>query len=487
MAVYQALLLNTVVPQIQAAQAGDSYVMVVNATTPALRITQTGTGNALEVEDSSNPDATPFVVSAAGDVGIGTSSPGAKLDVNSSAAAVMRLTRNGGTAANTALQYFNGTVSWYAGMSASGLYSIGYDAALDSGQLRLDSSGNLGLGVTPSAWSAGHTAMQIAFSGAIHGNDSGNNLFVNSNAYFDSVGAFRYIQTGFASSYEQNSGQHRWSTAPSWNGTGSNLISFTQAMTLDASGNLGVGETSPSTFGKVVSRGGTFSLVADTSSQRRLSFWSTANGNSENAYIQVQNDGLTTNTGEMLFATRNTPGTLTERARITNGGDLLVGTTTPTYLLTNGMVVNNPGDVETYVAVGHKTGSGSGSSFFIASYNGGLIGNITQNGTTAVAYNTTSDYRLKDNQQPLTNSGAFIDALKPKTWEWKTDGSKGVGFIAHEVQEVSPGSVVGTKDAVDEDSKPIMQTMEYGSAEFIANIVAELQSLRARVAQLEAK
>jgi len=107
--------------------------------------------------------------------------------------------------------------------------------------------------------------------------------------------------------------------------------------------------------------------------------------------------------------------------------------------------------------------------------------------TTATAYNTSSDYRLKDNPQPLTNSGAFIDALKPKAWDWKADGSKGVGFIAHEAQEVSPSSVVGAKDAVDADGKPVMQAMEYGSAEFIANIVAELQSLRARVAQLEAK
>jgi hypothetical protein len=107
--------------------------------------------------------------------------------------------------------------------------------------------------------------------------------------------------------------------------------------------------------------------------------------------------------------------------------------------------------------------------------------------TTATAYNTSSDYRLKDNPQPLTNSGAFIDALKPKAWDWKADGSKGVGFIAHEAQEVSPSSVVGAKDAVDADGKPVMQAMEYGSAEFIANIIAELQSLRARVAQLEAK
>jgi hypothetical protein len=115
-----------------------------------------------------------------------------------------------------------------------------------------------------------------------------------------------------------------------------------------------------------------------------------------------------------------------------------------------------------------------------------LKGTISTDGTN-VAYNTSSDYRLKDNPQPLTGSGAFIDALQPKTWDWKTDGTKGVGFIAHEVQEVSPSSVVGTKDAVDEEGNPIMQGMEYGSAEFIANIVAELQSLRARVAQLESK
>jgi len=106
--------------------------------------------------------------------------------------------------------------------------------------------------------------------------------------------------------------------------------------------------------------------------------------------------------------------------------------------------------------------------------------------TTATTYSTSSDYRLKNNPQPLTGSGAFIDALRPKTWLWSVDGSVGVGFIAHEVQAVSPNSVVGEKDAVDAEGKPIMQAMEYGSAEFIANIVAELQSLRARVAALEA-
>lgn len=134
----------------------------------------------------------------------------------------------------------------------------------------------------------------------------------------------------------------------------------------------------------------------------------------------------------------------------------------------------------------HSTAAVSGDQFVGFFYNGTGIGSITQNGTTAVAYNTSSDYRLKANPQPLTGSGEFIDALQPKTWEWTADGSKGVGFIAHEVQAVSPTTVTGEKDAVDAEGKPVYQSMEYGSAEFIANIIAELQSLRKRCAALEA-
>jgi hypothetical protein len=108
--------------------------------------------------------------------------------------------------------------------------------------------------------------------------------------------------------------------------------------------------------------------------------------------------------------------------------------------------------------------------------------------STSVAYNTTSDYRLKNVDGPLTGSGAFIDALKPKVGEWKAElGKKAAFFIAHEVAEVSPTSVQGEKDEVDADGKPKMQSVAYGSAEFIVNIVAELQDLRKRVAALEAK
>jgi hypothetical protein len=234
--VYEALLLNTVVPQIQAAQAGDSYVMVVNATTPALRITQTGTGNAISVEDEANPDSSPFVVTAAGDVGIGLSSPTVKLDVVGSAkfaGSYVSFNDNGyiRTDAANILRFQPG----------SGGYQF-RNASNSDNLAVLDASGNLGLGVTPSAWDAagaGGPVLQIQRA-LLFGANTETRLIHN--AYYG-TGDFRYIASGVAATnYQQASGQHRWFNAPS--GTAGDAISFTQAMTLDASGNLGVGATS---------------------------------------------------------------------------------------------------------------------------------------------------------------------------------------------------------------------------------------------------
>jgi hypothetical protein len=100
---------------------------------------------------------------------------------------------------------------------------------------RIDASGNLGLGVVPSAWS-GIKAVQIG-NGSI--GSTGFETDVFNNVY--SNGSFRYIATGIASYYSQSNGNNIWYTAPS--GTAGQPISFTQAMTLDASGNLLVGAT----------------------------------------------------------------------------------------------------------------------------------------------------------------------------------------------------------------------------------------------------
>lgn len=181
----------------------------------------------------------------------------------------------------------------------------------------------------------------------------------------------------------------------------------------------------------------------------------------------------------------------------TTGGNVLLGTQTPAYAAgerisaaaasgANGIGVSVTGGgkgVGIYNA--QSSGGTFGTMFEFQNFGGAVVGSVTANGS-GTSYNTTSDYRLKTNMQPLTGSGAFIDALQPKAWQWVADGLPGVGFIAHEVQAVSPASVAGQKDAVDSEGQPVYQCMEYGSAEFMANIVAELKSLRARVAALEA-
>ncbi len=170
MAVYEALLLNTAVPQIQAAQAGDSYVMVVNATTPALRITQTGTGDAILVEDAANPDSSPFVVTAGGDVGIGTSSPAAKLHIAVASAAVdgtkgVRITNPAGTIAvfecGSVGDSFIGTTSGSdfnirTGNTVRATFDLSGNLAIANGNLVMSTSGK---GIDFSATSSGTGTM----------------------------------------------------------------------------------------------------------------------------------------------------------------------------------------------------------------------------------------------------------------------------------------------------------------------------------------
>ena len=342
-------------------------------------------------------------------------------------------------------------------------------------RLRIDSSGNLGLGVTPSAWGGSFKAFQIASGGTSLWSD-GSVAFYNRNTFYDGTNR-KYVVDGFAQEYAQlNDGSHAWKITTSGSANGN--ISFTQAMTLDASGNLMVADTSPA-----YSFSGRGNITIGGTSGSILGFRiSSVN----KGYIYHDGTNLDVNNqanGYLSFATN-----ATERARITSGGDLLVGTTSTQSGVAGdavGITLYGPSATGTGIFVrngvplyaNNKNANGALIQFYC---NGNNVGTISSDGTST-AYNTSSDYRLKDNPQPLTGSGAFIDALKPKTWNWKSDGSKGVGFIAHEVQEVSPGSVTGEKDGEQ------MQAMEYGSAEFIANIIAELQSLRARVAQLEAK
>jgi hypothetical protein len=136
-----------------------------------------------------------------------------------------------------------------------------------------------------------------------------------------------------------------------------------------------------------------------------------------------------------------------------------------------------------------STGAATTNSYIVWRNGNGDVGSIVGGGSS-ILYNTTSDYRLKENVIPMTGALAKVSLLKPVTYNWKIDGQEGEGFIAHELQEVCPHAVHGKKDAVDKEGNPEYQSMD--TSFLIATLTAAIQeqqtlitALTARVGMLE--
>jgi hypothetical protein len=117
-------------------------------------------------------------------------------------------------------------------------------------------------------------------------------------------------------------------------------------------------------------------------------------------------------------------------------------------------------------------------------YNSSRVGDIATNGT-GTAYNSASDYRLKENVELMTGALAKVAALKPVTYKWKVDGSDGQGFIAHELAEVVPDAVRGTKDEIDADGNPVYQGID--TSFLVATLTAAIQEQQALITSLTAR
>ena len=193
--------------------------------------------------------------------------------------------------------------------------------------------------------------------------------------------------------------------------------------------------------------------------------------------------------------------TTTEVARFGTSGGLLIGTTTENAKLaivgstsSQGIFVNSSasGDDAIYAQNGGGlVGScitcnvgGPTTYLQVFKFQGSAVGTITTNGTTT-AYNTTSDYRLKENVQLMTGGLDTIAALKPVTYDWISNGSAGEGFIAHELQAVIPEAVYGEKDAVNDKGEIKPQGVDFGK--IVPHLVAAIQELTTRLAALENK
>ena len=268
-------------------------------------------------------------------------------------------------------------------------------------------------------------------------------------------------------------------------------------LTIDTTGNLGIGTTSPSTkldVGATSDVGISMTNSTSVTSGNRGTLYMSNSSNSTVGFIRF--GAVTDNSGtDIQFAVRPAGGSLNSTAmKLDSSGKLFLGTTTTPTGTGSGIFNVEPGN-QNGIAIGvvttGNTGldinvNNTGSYFAYFRYNAANVGSITTNGTITV-YNTTSDYRLKTVVGAVSDSGSRIDALQPVEYTWNSNGERTRGFLAHQFQEVYANSVTGTKDAVDADGKPVYQAMQASTSEVIADLVAELQSLRARVAQLESK
>jgi hypothetical protein len=360
-----------------------------SAATPAIRGTDTNTGIFFPAADTiafaeGGVESARF--DSAGNLGIGTTTPGFRLDVNGVGNFQgVRVGTNGDT--------INGSLGLLAFQTNS------------TERARIDSSGNLLVGTT------------VAGSPGLGVSNSANISFPESTA-----------NTSFATMFRQASS--------------ADLV-----------------------LGSGVRYSGTSNAFASSTG----SAWA-------RTAINVGYGAIKFFTAAEATVTVGTDTTLSERARIDTNGNLLVGTTST--LNGNKLLVTGA----TLVA-GINVTNGTGEAYRFYS-NGTAVGTISVTGS-ATAYNTSSDYRLKNTIAPMTGALARVAALKPCTYKWNVDGSDGEGFIAHELQEVVPQCVTGEKDAVDEDGKPQYQGID--TSFLVATLTAAIQEQQAIITALTAR
>jgi hypothetical protein len=214
---------------------------------------------------------------SSGNVGIGTSSPSDILTLAGGASGSYGLTINnakvgGGTKAIFQYDATN-AIALVGGNTTNGLAFQTLTSGSLTTKATLDSSGNLGLGVTPSAWSI--RALQVG-SGFAAWSTAVTNARIFANTYYD--GAYKYVGTGRATQYEQD-GYHAWYTSAS--GTAGNTISFTQALTLNANGALVLqgGDTAANGVGVTFPASQSASSNANTLDDYEEGSWTPSLGN----------------------------------------------------------------------------------------------------------------------------------------------------------------------------------------------------------------
>jgi len=307
---------------------------------------------------------------------------------------------------------------------------------------------------------ANRSMLQISTMGMIDALVNQPQLRLCANEYINSSNSPTYITTNVATQYAQSAGSHSWSYAAS--GTAGTAISYTTAMTLDTGGRLGIGVTPTATMGTV-------QAIAD-SNQYAFTAYRAANNvgfglngivialqNSSSAVVPYAAVGGTiatntagSHTGNMVFNVAQA-GALTEAARFDTSGNLCVNTTSAAGKIT----VTASGSVSLSVTQSANSSQcinsnvgGTGALHMAFQYQGGgTIGSISAPNNVSVAYNTSSDERLKTVLSDQRDFRSIITDLWVGDIEWKAlPGSRQMALLAQQANPLYPDAIRVGKD-----------------------------------------
>ena len=188
--------------------------------------------------------------------------------------------------------------------------------------------------------------------------------------------------------------------------------------------------------------------------------------------------GTTVNTNIIAFTNAGA-----ESMRIDSSGNLNLGQSSGSNGASKLGIANDCG-VQA-MGIWTNTASGTATQNILLFYRNASLSGYIQASSTGVNYATSSDYRLKENIAPMTGALNVVQKLNPVTYNWKVDGSRGQGFIAHELSEVVPDCVSGEKDAVDSEGKPVYQGID--TSFLVATLTAAIQELKAELDSVKAE
>jgi hypothetical protein len=273
--------------------------------------------------------------------------------------------------------------------------------------------------------------------------------------------------------------------------------SDTESMRIDSSGRLLVGTSSTvdsvsnallqssASGGAFLALGNTNTVGAGAATLGQVGFYGYQGAYVLSASITANSDATWSSndypTRLVFSTTADGASSPTERMRITSDGDVLFATQTINDLGTLSLTFNPA--IKRGITFKQTTDINSPNPIRFLNAAGTAVGNIITDASTT-AYNTSSDYRLKENIIPLTGATDRFNQLQVHRFNFIADPDKTVdGFIAHEVQDVVPEAITGEKDAVDDDGNPVYQGID--QSKLVPLLTAALQEAIAKIEVLE--